>query len=277
MLGTAGAVSYSMSTSNALRNETAGHLVPKQWVPLKLKSSKDVSHDTKEIVFDLDNDKILGGSTAYCVLFKFMQDGKPVVRPYTPVSDPSTVGEAVFVIKKYPGGAMGTHVHDLKPGETIDVQGPIPKYPFEKPNKHKKIVMLGGGSGITPLYQVLAHIAKDPQDKTEVHLLYGSQTPNDILLKKEIDNVVAKKPGQLKVTYYVDKGDKSFDGKIGYISKEDVAAIVKPDDENHRVFVCGPPGFMKALSGPKKSPTDQGDLTGSLQELGFTKDTVFKF
>lgn len=44
-----------------------------------------------------------------------------------------------------------------------------------------------------------------------------------------------------------------------------------------RIFVCGPPGMYKAISGPKKSPQDQGDLGGFLKELGYTKDQIYKF
>ena len=37
---------------------------------------------------------------------------------------------------------------------------------------------------------------------------------------------------------------------------------------------AGPPGQMKALSGPKVSMTDQGELTGILKELGYKKEQV---
>jgi cytochrome-b5 reductase len=35
-----------------------------------------------------------------------------------------------------------------------------------------------------------------------------------------------------------------------------------------------PPGMYKAISGGKKSPTDQGELTGMLQKLGYDKEQV---
>lgn len=36
------------------------------------------------------------------------------------------------------------------------------------------------------------------------------------------------------------------------------------------------PGQMKAISGPKKSPQDQGELDGALKQLGYNKDQVYK-
>lgn len=44
-----------------------------------------------------------------------------------------------------------------------------------------------------------------------------------------------------------------------------------------KIFVCGPPGLYKAISGGKKSPSDQGELEGYLKELGYSKDQVYKF
>jgi len=35
--------------------------------------------------------------------------------------------------------------------------------------------------------------------------------------------------------------------------------------------------MYKAVSGEKKSPTDQGELTGILQKLGYDKEQVFPF
>jgi len=35
-----------------------------------------------------------------------------------------------------------------------------------------------------------------------------------------------------------------------------------------------PPGMYKAVSGMKKSPSDQGELSGILQKLGYDKEQV---
>lgn len=216
--------------------------------------------------------------TASCVLTKFTKDnGKNVIRPYTPTSDPEETGEFELVVKSYPDGAMSQHIHSLKPGDTLAFKGPILKYKIT-PNKHKEIGLIGGGTGITPLYQVLHEIAKRPEDKTKVTLIYASQSPSDILLKKELDALVAKKPDQFKIHYFVDKADSSWKGETGFISKEFLEKNLFPAKaDNVEVFVCGPPGLMNAISGNKKSPSDQGELTGALKDLGFTKEQVFKF
>ena len=42
-------------------------------------------------------------------------------------------------------------------------------------------------------------VLKDPEDKTEISLLFANQTEDDILLKTEIDNLQSKNPDRLKV------------------------------------------------------------------------------
>lgn len=42
-------------------------------------------------------------------------------------------------------------------------------------------------------------------------------------------------------------------------------------------MVCGPPGMMASVSGPKAPDYSQGEVSGLLKELGYTKDNVYKF
>lgn len=64
----------------------------------------------------------------------------------------------------------------------------------------------------------------------------------------------------------------------GMITKDLLKTVLpEPKTDNVKVFVCGPPGLYKAISGGKKSPTDQGEVEGYLKELGYSKDQVYKF
>ena len=67
-------------------------------------------------------------------------------------------------------------------------------------------------------------------------------------------------------------------GKVKLVSllKNSYKRIRKPGSD-FKVFVCGPPGLYKAISGPKVSPTDQGELTGALKDLGFEKNMSLNF
>jgi cytochrome-b5 reductase len=181
-------------------------------------------------------------------------------------------------VKKYPSGAMSTHLHDMEPGQRLDFKGPIPKYPWTA-NKHKHIALIAGGTGITPMYQVARAIFNNPEDKTKVTLVFANITEEDILLKKELEELENTYPQRFRAFYVLDKPPKEWSGGSGYITKELLKQVLpEPKEENIKVFVCGPPPLYKAISGAKKSPSDQGELDGSiLEQLGYSKDQVYKF
>jgi cytochrome-b5 reductase len=152
--------------------------------------------------------------------------------------------------------------------------------------------LIGGGSGITPLYQVLTHALRDPHNTTKFTLLFGNVSEKDILLKEELDRLKKKYPDNFEVVYFVDKSDGSGIATEGHINKSTISKYFNPSlGERTKIFVCGeylplagsacqsahilkgPPPQMKAISGPKKG-FNQGELSGALKELGFTEDQV---
>lgn len=270
---------YATRSVNPIKNESKPVFTGEdKWIDLTLKEVSDVSHDTKRFIFALPTeDSELGLNLCSALMTKFVTPkGNNVVRPYTPVSELDKKGEFELVIKGYPKGKMTNHLFGLKPSDTLSFKGPIKKHQWQ-PNSYDSITLLGAGSGITPLYQLLRSVAQNPEDKTKVNLFYGNKTPGDILLKNELDELQKKYPEQVKITYFVDKPEGDYKGETGFITKDFLAAeSAKPNEKTH-FFVCGPPPFMESLSGNKKGPAEQGELKGALKELGFNEDQVFKF
>lgn len=160
-----------------------------------------LSHDTRRFTFGLPKGHVLGLPTGQHISLRFTdQDGKAVLRSYTPVSDNSTVGEVSLVIKvykagvhpKFPeGGKMSQHLDSLKIGDTIDMKGPKGHLDYKKGGKFtvkplgkptesrqtKQIIMIAGGTGITPMLQILHFIFENPGDAgIQVKLLYANQS-----------------------------------------------------------------------------------------------------
>ncbi|KAL8799102.1 MAG: hypothetical protein Q9200_007622 [Gallowayella weberi] len=178
---------------------------------------------------------------------------------------------------KYPTGPMSSHLHDMEPPQRLEFKGPIPKYPWS-PNKHDHICLIAGGTGITPMYQLCRAIFNNPSDKTKVTLVFGNVSEEDILLKREFEDLENTYPQRFRAFYMLDKPSEKWIGGTGYINYDLLKKVLpEPKVENIKIFVCGPPGLYKAISGPKKSPQDQGDLSGLLKELGYQKDQVYKF
>jgi len=229
------------------------------------------NHNTKQIRIDIAGQGPI--PVASFLLARAELDGKEVVRPYTPVE--SAEGKVELLIKIYSNGPMTSHIGKLKQGDVIELKGPIEKFKYDA-NSKKKIGMLAAGTGITPMLQVLNKIASDPKDRTEVVLLFFNLTPEDILLKEKLD-ALASKNKRIKILFSVDNPKGEWKGPVGLVNDALVKETMPPPSNDNLILVCGPPGFMNAVSGPKAKDYTQGELTGILQRLGYTGNGVFKY
>jgi len=263
-------------------------LDPSSWVPLKLVETKPLTDNTAIYRFAYADPEAKSGMTvASCLLVKAAigsekADGTRanVMRPYTPMSRPDAKGHLDLAVKVYPEGKMSKHIASLRPGDTLDFKGPILKRAY-KPNEYDAIGMVAGGTGITPMLQVVDQILADPEDKTKVSLVFGNVSEADILLKDAIDARAKAHPSQFSVHYVVDKPtSSSWAGGVGYVTKDMLAAKLAPPSERSIVYVCGPPPLYRAVCGPKGTPEDpkaQGELGGLLKDMGYAESCVFKF
>lgn len=250
------------------------------FISLKLVDVQDYNHNTKKFKFALPEEDMTSGlpvASAVITKYKGPSDEKPTIRPYTPVSDEDDKGHMDLLVKVYPNGPMSNHLHSMAVGQTLDIKGPIPKYPWTE-NKHSHIALIAGGTGITPMFQLTRAIFKNPNEKTKVSLIFGNVGESDILLKEEFEKLENEYPQRFRVFYTLDQPPKDWAYGKGFITKELLKEVL-PDasQENIKIFVCGPPPLYKAISGMKPSPQDQGELSGILKELGYTKEQVYKF
>lgn len=224
---------------------------------------------------------------ASCVLVKApigSDDGKggrkAVLRPYTPTTTPGSKGQLELVVKSYEKGVMSKHLASLRPGaDSLDFKGPIPKIAY-KPNEHAKIGMIAGGTGVTPMLQVIEHALRDPTDKTKLSLVFANVSEGDILLKGRLDALAAKHGDRFSVRYLVEKpslGGIFWKGGLGRVNEQEVARGCPAPGSGGIVYVCGPPPMMKAVSGDKAADKSQGELTGMLAAMGYKAEEVYKF
>ncbi|GAA5815945.1 hypothetical protein MFLAVUS_009464 [Mucor flavus] len=249
------------------------------FVTLKLAEVKPINHNTSLFRFELPKGHVAGLPIASCVVVKHAEEGaKPIIRPYTPVSESDAQGHVDFIIKKYDDGKLTPVIHNMKPGDTLDFKGPIPKYDWENDQK-ANVGMIAGGTGITPMLQVIRRIfdEKSTDKKTKISLIFANQTEQDIILKDELDKIAKENPDRFKVTYALDKAPENWTGVTGYVTAEVVKAnLPGPEQEDTVIFVCGPPPMVKSLAGIRTMKS-QGELEGVLKELGYEQKNVFKF
>eukprot|EP00111_Clytia_hemisphaerica_P015481 TCONS_00045717-protein len=264
-------------------------LNPQQKIPFKLIEKHIISHDTRRFRFALQTpEHVLGLPVGKHMYLSAHIDGKLVIRPYTPVTSDDELGYFDLVIKvyfknvhpKFPeGGKMSQHLESMEIGDTIDVRGPSGHYTYkgqgvfevEENRKEKKIMrckkigMIAGGTGITPMLQVVNDILKHPEDKTEVSLLFANQTEEDILLREEIEGMVEENPGRLHVWYTLDRAQENWSYSSGFVNEEMIKEHLPRSDDHSVILMCGPPPMIKFACIP------------NLEKLGFKPDQYFSF
>lgn len=170
---------------------------------------------------------------------------------------------------------MSQHLNSLKIGDTILMKGPKGhleykgkgQFTITKRNqatnyKKRRIGMIAGGTGITPMMQVINAVLKNPLDRTELFLIFANQTEDDILLRKELEAIPKDR---LKVFYTLDRPPANWKYGTGFINTEMCKNNLPAPSPDTMLFVCGPPPMIKFACEP------------AFKELGFTESDWFSF
>jgi cytochrome-b5 reductase len=198
----------------------------------------------------------------------------PVARPYTPVSALDEAGYFDLMVKQYPDGKQSTHLHSLQPGDKLLFAAALRGHQW-KPNAVPHVILIAGGAGITPIYQLARGIFSNPADKTAVTVVYGTNTDEDVLLKNEFEAFKKKFGDRFEYVYTVSQPGAGSPWRGGHVTKELLEQIASTREKEatggkRMVFVCGPPAMEKSLVGTKKE-------RGILEELGYEKTQIHIF
>ncbi|GAB1202853.1 hypothetical protein APSETT445_001476 [Aspergillus pseudonomiae] len=247
-------------------------LDPRKWRSFTLTRKTEVAPHVYRFIFALPNaDDILGLPTGQHIALRATINGQSVSRSYTPVSNNSDVGRIELLIKVYPNGAMTQHLAQMNVGESIEIRGPKGAMQYSR-QYAKHIGMIAGGTGITPMYQLIRAICEDDADKTQVSLLYANNTEEDILLRTELDDFARRHPEKFQVQYVLSQPGETWQGYRGFVNGDVIAKHLAPAALDNRVLLCGPPPMLAAM---KKTLQGMGwTMPGAVSKAG---DQVFLF
>jgi sulfhydrogenase subunit gamma (sulfur reductase) len=161
-------------------------------------------------------------------------------------SSPTNSGYVEFTVQRagtIVPGLVTSALHDLDEGAQIGLRGPLGNsWPLEFLEK-KNIVVVGGGFAFTTLRSLINYMLyKDNRARFgEITMIYGARTPGLLLYKDELEAWEKRK--DIKSVITVDKGDKSWKGREGFVPA--VCKDVAPSPKNAMAVICGPPIMIK--------------------------------
>jgi len=207
---------------------------------------------------------------------------KRLARPYTQVSSDQDKGRVLFVVKvlrptsSYPfGGRMSQYLDDLLVGDSIEIRGPIGEFEYLKLGMYvihdrtfqaKQINLVAGGSGITPIMQLAAHIIRQPDDATQMSLLYACRCESDLLLRSVLDQWAELFPERFRVRYILsDAWPSGWKHSTGFVDALVLGEYLFSPSDDVLTLLCGPPIFVS-----------RGCLPG-LSVLGYQYERIYSF
>lgn len=251
------------------------------WTGVKLKHKEELSRDTRKYTFEfpMSNQK-LGLPPGKHVLLGVHFEDKMVFRAYTPtrpILDSEEDGTFDVLVKTYfpseknPGGTLSNVLDTIKVGSMVDIRGPTGEIEYRSNGRFniegneyhfKNINLIGGGSGVTPHYQ-LCHRILNTNDKTHITFVYGNSNEDNILLREELDMLAELKPDRFRLIHILSHPSDSWKGEKGHIDGDLLKRVVTKDDAG--TFLCGPPPMIKSAH-------------EALTKLGFKdEETLFAF
>ncbi|RSH87100.1 NADH-cytochrome b5 reductase [Saitozyma podzolica] len=172
---------------------------PVEWRSFKLVQKDHLSHNTARYRFALPRaTDSLGLPVGQHISVMAEIDGNKVIRSYTPTTLDNDKGHFDLVVKTYEKGNISRYLSLLTIGQEVKVKGPKGKFHYQR-NLVPHLVMIAGGTGLTPMYQIIRSSLQDPKDKTELALIYANVEEDDILMRKELEEMRDNSNGRFKL------------------------------------------------------------------------------
>jgi ring-1,2-phenylacetyl-CoA epoxidase subunit PaaE len=218
---------------------------------LKVARVEELTSDAKAIYLDISDE--LKEAYRYIpgqyLTFEVELNGHKHRRAYSICTNPFSEKNPAIGVKKVAGGAVSVYMNEqVKEGDVLRVMEPLGSFTHQPDanNKHH-YVLLGGGSGITPLMAILKSVLEIEKD-SRVTLLYANRNEQSIMFKSLLENLEQQHGDKFHIIHNVDEGVALPGGYSGKLNKERFTEILKTH-LNHEIttvdyFICGPSGLM---------------------------------
>ena len=224
--------------------------VKRGWMNLKVVEIIDQTHDTKTFFFE---DAEAGGqafdyNAGQYLTFRY--DGveaKPVVRSYTMSSSPAETDRAAVTVKRVDSGLISNWMCDeIKVGTVLRARGPIGKFCYFPGKDQPWLLMVAGGSGVTPFISIMREYASmvgQPGAPDGMVLLVAHRSQQDLICQQDIEEI-SKAPNCKIITSLTreDGQDQGF-----WQGRPDKAMMHRAFAEhikNATIMTCGPVPMM---------------------------------
>jgi ferredoxin-NADP reductase len=174
------------------------------------------------------------------------EDGYQAQRSYSIASAPED-DHLVLTVERLDDGEVSSYlVGELRPGDELELRGPIGGWFVWDDSLGGPLLLVGGGSGVVPLRAMLRHRAASGGD-VPARLLYSARSLDDVIYRDELDRLAAAGEADVRLTLTREAPD-GWQGYRGRVDRELLADVAWPAAERPLAYVCGPTAFVEAVA-----------------------------
>lgn len=175
-------------------------------------------------------------------------DGYQTERSYSIASAPMGDTRLTLTVERLDDGEVSPYLTDvLRPGDELEVRGPIGGWFTWRPQEGGPLLLVAGGSGIVPLMAMI-RLRAAVESPVPVYLLYSSRAYQEIIYREELDRY-ASGDKDLEVVYTLTRSQpEGWQGYTRHIDRAMLEAVAWAPAERPLVFVCGPTPFVESVA-----------------------------
>lgn len=170
-------------------------------------------------------------------------------RAYSLSSSAADGARVTVTVKRVPGGLVSNRLHDAaKVGDVVDVHGPSGSFTVGDVTTPRHVVLVAGGSGITPMMSILCtHLEASPA--LRFTLVYGNRGPAHVIFRDALDALAARHPDRLAVVHAFEDAPEGWVGVAGRLDEATCARVFDglAFDGGEHWMLCGPDAMMAAV------------------------------
>jgi ring-1,2-phenylacetyl-CoA epoxidase subunit PaaE len=154
-------------------------------------------------------------------------------------------------VRQVPGGAVsGWLVHEVRPGDVIEVQVPSGSFTpdLDAPAQH---VAIAAGSGITPVLSIAGSVLA-AQDKATFTLLYGNRRSDSVMFADEIADLKDAYPDRICLVHVLSREAREvelFNGRLDPAKLRTLLPVTVDVATVDHWWLCGPFGLVEGALG----------------------------
>jgi ferredoxin-NADP reductase len=175
------------------------------------------------------------------------EDGYQAQRSYS-IASPPEAPRLTLTVERLPDGEVSPYlVDELRPGDRLELRGPIGGYFVWEVPLGGPLLLVAGGSGIVPLMAMLRHRAA-AGSAAPCRLLYSSRTYEEIIYRADLERLAAAGGGPEVFHTLTRSQPPGWTGYRRRLDRERLAEVAWPPAARPQVFVCGPTGLVEAAA-----------------------------